>query len=93
MYFSFNYLKLLRYCLKKIHQFIPDTRPDARACQKRSLLRGLRHLLPLQEGLSGEIFVSARSMPQQIRQRLKVSVLRKEAAFEIPFKHHADIEG
>jgi hypothetical protein len=70
---------------------IPDR--ISRAFQERLLSRRLRHPLPLQQGLSGEILISARSMPEQLRQRLKVAVLRNETAFEIPLKHHAQIEG
>src|ERR1035438_8810637 len=80
MNFSFTGTTLLE---KNCHLFIPDTRQDARAFQKGLPSRRLRHLLPLQEGLSGEIFISVRSMPKQLRQCLKVSVLRNEAAFEI----------
>ncbi len=69
----------------------PNITPTA--CQKRSLLRCLRPLLPIQGGLSGEIFISARNMPQQIRQCRKVSILRNEPTFEISLKHHANIEG
>ena len=43
-------------------------------------------------GFFGKFFVSTRRMPQQLRQGLDVSGLRDEATFEIPLKHHADVE-
>src|ERR1700691_1770051 len=101
MYFSFTDLKLLdaaSSCVipnitwKKSHPFFPDTRRDARVFQKSLPSRRLRHLLPLQEGLSGKIFISARSVAQQLRQRLKVSILCNYPAFERHFKHRADID-
>ena len=64
-----------------------------RSIAKGLLLRRLRQLLPFHEGLSGEIFISARTMPQQLRQRLEISLFSNEPTFEISFKHHADIEG
>jgi hypothetical protein len=64
-----------------------------RSIAKDLLLRRLRQLLPFHEGLSGEIFISARAMPQQLCQRLKISIFSDEPTFEISFKHHADIEG
>ena len=79
-------LKTNYLCLFLIPRKIP-------AWQKGLLLRYLRQLLPFQEGLPGEIFIPARAMSKQLRQRLKVPILSNEAAFEISFKHHADIEG
>ena len=46
----------------------------------------------MQCGFSGEVFVSTRRMPQEVRQGLDVSCLCDEATFEISLKHHADIE-
>jgi hypothetical protein len=65
----------------------------ARERQVGLFLRRLRYLLPLQESLPGEIFISARSMPKKLRQRFEVTILGNEAAFKVPLKHHADIEG
>lgn len=56
------------------------------------LLRHLRQLLPIQGGLPGEIFISARSMPNELGQFLYVSILSNEATFQVAFKHHANIE-
>jgi hypothetical protein len=64
-----------------------------RSIAKGLLSRRLRQLFPFHEGLSGEIFISAKTMPKQLRQRLKISIFSDEPTFEISFKHHADIEG
>jgi hypothetical protein len=82
---------------------LPFSKPSLRRCsmlcefaRERPVglfLRRLRHLLPLQESLPGEIFISARSMPKKLRQRFEVTILGNEAAFKVPLKHHADIEG
>jgi hypothetical protein len=61
----------------------------ARERQAGLFLRRLRHLLPLQESLPGEIFISARSMPKKLRQRFEVTILGNEAAFKVALKHHS----
>src|ERR1700730_12440490 len=47
---------------------------------------------PKRGGFSSKMLVAARRMPQEFRQRLDISHLRDETAFEIPLKHHADVE-
>src|ERR1700686_2542591 len=49
-------------------------------------------LLPVEYGLSRKILVSARRMTEELRQRLDISGVRNESAFEIPLKHHSDVE-
>ncbi len=50
-------------------------------------------ILPAQRGFFSEIFISARTMPKQLRQRLNISIFSNKPTFEISFKHHADVEG
>jgi hypothetical protein len=49
-------------------------------------------LLPIEDGFLRKVFILAWRVPQQLRQRLNVSVACGEAAFQIALKHHANIE-
>src|ERR1700730_9396960 len=49
-------------------------------------------LLPAEYGLSRKVLVSARRVAQELRQGLDISGVRNKATFEIPLKHHSDVE-